>query len=68
MNTDGKLAILLGRGECGNGCVWCGMSLDKKYDEAEKIVDILDKKTNGYADGISKARILISRGKRREAN
>ena len=22
---------------------------DKKYDEAEKIVDILDKKTNGYA-------------------
>ena len=25
---------------------------DKKYDEAEKIVDILDKKTNGYADGI----------------
>lgn len=36
---------------------------DKKYDEAEKIVDILDKKTNGYADGISKARILISRGK-----
>ena len=38
---------------------------DKKYDEAEKIVDILDKKTNGYADGISKARILISRGKRR---
>ena len=41
---------------------------DKKYDEAEKIVDIMDKKTNGYADGISKARILISRGKRREAN
>ena len=41
---------------------------DKKYDEAEKIVDILDKKTNGYADGISKARILISRGKRRETN
>ena len=41
---------------------------DKKYDEVEKIVDILDKKTNGYADGISKARILISRGKRREAN
>ena len=40
----------------------------KEYDEAEKIVDILDKKTNGYADGISKARILISRGKRREAN
>ncbi len=25
---------------------------DKKYDEAEKIVDILDKKTNSYADGI----------------
>ena len=25
---------------------------DKKYDEEEKIVDILDKKTNGYADGI----------------
>lgn len=41
---------------------------EKKYDEAEKIVDILDKKTNGYADGISKARILISRGKRRETN
>ena len=40
----------------------------KEYDEAEKIVDILDKKTNGYADGISKARILISRGKRRETN
>lgn len=41
---------------------------EKKYDEAEKIVDILDKKTNGYADGIPKARILISRGKRRETN
>ena len=27
-----------------------------------------DKKTNGYADGIAKARILISRGRRREAN
>lgn len=41
---------------------------DKKYNEAEKLADILDKKTNGYADGISKARILISRGRRREAN
>ena len=35
---------------------------DKKYNEAEELADILDKKTNGYADGISKARILISRG------
>ena len=41
---------------------------DKKYNEAEKLADILDKNTNGYADGISKARILISRGRRREAN
>ena len=41
---------------------------DKKYNEAEELADILDKKTNGYADGISKARILISRGRRREAN
>lgn len=35
---------------------------DKKYNEAEELADILDKKTNGFADGISKARILISRG------
>lgn len=35
---------------------------DKKYNEAEELADILDKKTNGYADGISKVRILISRG------
>ena len=42
---------------------------EKTLDEkAEKLADILDKKTNGYADGISKARILISRGRRREAN
>ena len=41
---------------------------DKKYNAAEELADILDKKTNGYADGVSKARILISRGRRRETN
>lgn len=40
----------------------------KQYDEAEKIADEIDKKSNGYAQGIVKARVLISRGKRREKN
>lgn len=41
---------------------------DKNYDNAEKIADLLDEKTNGYADGVSKARVLISRGRRNEKN
>ncbi len=39
---------------------------DKEYDRAEKIADELDKIANGYVDGVAKARILISRGKRNE--
>lgn len=41
---------------------------NKKYNEAEKIADVIDEKTNGYTEDIVKARILISRGKRREKN
>ena len=40
----------------------------KKFDEAEKLADILDEKSNGYAEGVAKARILISRGRRHEKN
>lgn len=39
---------------------------DREYDLAEKIADELDKIANGYVDGVAKARILISRGKRNE--
>ena len=41
---------------------------NKKFDEAEELADILDKKSNGYVEGISKARVLISRGRRHEKN
>lgn len=40
----------------------------KEFDKAEEVADILDEKSNGYAEGISKARILISRGRRYEKN
>lgn len=41
---------------------------EKKFDEAEELADILDEKSNGYAQGIAKARILISRRRRHEEN
>ena len=41
---------------------------DKKYDEAEKIADYLLDITNGYADGVAKAKVLIARGRRSEKN
>lgn len=37
---------------------------EKKFDEAEELADILDKKSNGYAEGVAKARVLISRGEK----
>lgn len=40
----------------------------KEYDQAEKIADTLDNISNGYVDGVAKARVLISRGKRHEKN
>lgn len=40
----------------------------KDYVGAEEIANMLDEKSNGYIDGIAKARVLISRGKRREKN
>ncbi len=41
---------------------------DKDYDQAEKIADKLDEISNGYVEGVAKARVLISRGKRNEKN
>ena len=41
---------------------------NKQYDEAEKLVDFLEEKTDGYLENLTKARILISRGRRREKN
>ena len=41
---------------------------NKEFDEAEELADILDKKSNGYVKGTSKARVLISRGRRHEKN
>ena len=41
---------------------------EKKFDEAEALADILDEKSNGYAEGVAKARVLISRGRRYEKN
>lgn len=41
---------------------------EKKFDEAEAIADELDKISDGYADGVAKARILIARGRRNEKN
>lgn len=40
----------------------------KEYEQAEKIADTLDNISNGYVDGVAKARVLISRGKRHEKN
>lgn len=41
---------------------------EKKFDKAEELADILDEKSNGYTEGVAKARILISRGRRHEKN
>lgn len=41
---------------------------NKQYDEAEELADLLDDKTNGYVEGLTRARMLISRGRRREKN
>lgn len=38
----------------------------KDYDTAEMIADELDEKTRGYAAGVSRARVLIARGRRSE--
>ena len=46
----------------------CMFKEEKKFDEAEALADILDEKSNGYAEGVAKARILISRGRRYEKN
>ena len=43
--------------------------IDQKcFEQAEKIADELDEKTNGRVEGVAKARVLISRGRRREKN
>ena len=39
---------------------------EKEFDKAEELADLLDEKTNGYAAGVAKARVLISRGRRHE--
>lgn len=41
---------------------------NKEYEKAEKIADALDNRADGYIDAVAKARVLISRGRRREAN
>ena len=41
---------------------------EKEFDKAEELADILDDKSNGYAEGVAKARVLISRGRRYEKN
>lgn len=38
----------------------------RDYDRAEAAADLLDELSGGYADGVTKARVLISRGRRRE--
>lgn len=40
----------------------------KKYKQAEEIADKLDEISNGYAERVAKARVLISRGKRNDKN
>lgn len=40
----------------------------KHFEQAEKIANELDEKTNGRVEGVAKARVLISRGRRREKN
>ena len=39
---------------------------NKEYDKAEELADFLDEKSNGYVEGVTKARVLISRGRRYE--
>lgn len=41
---------------------------NKEYVQAEEIADKLDEISNGYVEGVAKARVLISRGKRNEKN
>ncbi|MDE7339101.1 MAG: AAA family ATPase [Lachnospiraceae bacterium] len=41
---------------------------NKEFTQAEKIADKLDEISNGYVDGVAKARVLIARGKRNEKN
>ena len=41
---------------------------EKKYDKAEEIANKLDELTQGYAQGVARARVLIARGKRSEKN
>lgn len=41
---------------------------ERDFDKAEKLADLVDEKSNGYADGVAKARVLISRGRRHEKN
>lgn len=41
---------------------------EKEFDKAEAMADLLDEKSNGYAEGVAKARVLISRGRRHEKN
>lgn len=41
---------------------------EKEFDKAEELADILDDKSNVYAEGVAKARVLISRGRRYEKN
>ena len=41
---------------------------EKEFDKAEKLADVLDDKSNGYVEGVAKARVLISRGRRHEKN
>jgi len=41
---------------------------EKNFDKAEEMADLLDEKSNGYAEGVAQARVLISRGRRHEKN
>lgn len=41
---------------------------NKQYDKAEELVNLLEEKTDAYMEGLTKARMLISRGRRREKN
>ena len=36
------------------------------FDRAEELADLLDELSGGYADGVTKARVLISRGRRQK--
>ena len=41
---------------------------ERKYMEAEKFLDEVDALTKGRAQGISRARMIIAKGKRNEKN